>query len=280
MKMRITIAALALLHFSGQATPFSSNVINDVYHNQANGVPTARDHNDGVPDLYDAVNLLLGTNYQSNADLDNRFVANDQLFVGEGSQSVALVGLTAGNHNTLGIYTDIGVGNDKTAILPSDPHYGFKGDGSTSQPFSGVTLDINGEFGWYLEQGGPLTYSTFYSENQLNGGWDHTMTFAMPELNGQSRYLDIGGNIVEHIFTNAYLIGWEDLPFGFFEPGMLGDDDYDDMMYLVDFKPASITTPVEASEPLSAWLLASGLLGCCLQRRKRRLSAMVGLQSK
>ncbi|MDO6762574.1 hypothetical protein [Agarivorans sp. 1_MG-2023] len=278
--MRITIAALALLHFSGQATPYSSNVDNDYYHHDVNVIPTARDHNDGVPDLFDAMNMLLGTRYQSNAELDNRFVANDQLFVGEGSQSVALVGLTAGNHNTLGIYTDVGVGQEKTAILPSNPHYGFMGDGSANQPFAGVSLDIMGEFGWYLEQSGPVTYSTFYSENQLNGGWDHTMTFAIPELNGQSRYLDLGDGIIEYTFSNAYLIGWEDLPFGFFEPDMLGDDDYDDLMYLVDFKPASINKPVDVSEPLSGVLLASGLLGCCWQRSKRRILRSFALPRK
>ncbi|WP_432454206.1 MULTISPECIES: PEP-CTERM sorting domain-containing protein [unclassified Agarivorans] len=260
--MKKILISLSLLHFGAQAMPFTDHVLNDHYNGQANGIPTANDHNDGVPDLFDAANVLLGTSYTSNADLDARFVADDQVFIGQGQHNIALIGLTAGNYNTLGVYTDKGKGQDKLALLPSDPQFGFTGDGSSLNPFSGAAFDLVGEFAWYLEQGGPYNQTTYYSENQLNGGWDHMMTFAMPELNGITKFLEIGGQVLEYSFSNAFLIGWEDLPYEFQSAGVLGDDDYDDMMYLVDFKPAS-TVP----EPTSAWLMAAGLIGLGFTRR-------------
>ncbi len=266
--MKKILCSLALLHFGVQATPFSDNVLNDIYNGQPNGIPTANDHNDGVPDLFDAANLLLGTSYTSNADLDARFVAEDQVFVGQGQHNIALIGLTAGNYNTLGVYTDLGQGQNKQVLLPSDPQFGFTGDGSAANPFKGAAFDIVGEFAWYLEQGGPYNHTTFYSENQLNDGWDHMMTFAMPELNGQNTFLDIDNQVVDYQFTNAFLIGWEDLPYGYQNPGILGDDDYDDMLYLVDFRPTSL--PSSIPEPASAWLLAAGLVGLSLRRRKKQ----------
>ncbi|WP_055733451.1 hypothetical protein [Agarivorans gilvus] len=132
--MKKILCSLALLHFGVQATPFSDNVLNDIYNGQPNGIPTANDHNDGVPDLFDAANLLLGTSYTSNADLDSRFIANDQVFVGQGQHNIALIGLTAGNYNTLGVYTDLGQGQNKQVLLPSDPQFGFTGDGSAANP--------------------------------------------------------------------------------------------------------------------------------------------------
>ena len=67
---------LGTMNGTGFATPFSTSVQNDSYGiSQGVGnittVPTARDNNDGLPDINDAVNQLLGTTYMRNSAVDN-----------------------------------------------------------------------------------------------------------------------------------------------------------------------------------------------------------------
>jgi hypothetical protein len=259
LKAIVAFTALFLATTTTSATPFTNNVENDIYSGTVNGIPTANDENDGVPDLHDAVNNILGTSYLSNSDLDDRFVSADQFFTGNGSHSIALIGLTAGNSNTLGIYQ----GTTKTDVLPYTSYFGETGDGSATNPYPGSTFDVTGEFGWYLAANGPHSFDTYYSESSLNdGGWDHMMTFEIPELNGQTRFLEINQQVQEYTFGNAFLIGFEDLPYGFEQPGVLGDDDYDDMMYLVDFSPTPVSSPSMVS------IMGFALLGLVRRRKK------------
>lgn len=257
----LSVATLAMAATSALAAPFTASVTNDSYQSVVNGIPTANDHNDGSPDLYEAANVVLGTSYTTNTDLDSRFVTLDEVFVGNGKHSIALIGLTAGNQNTLGVYTDIGTAANKTAVLGPETGYGFTGDGSVANPFTGATFDITGNFAWYLESVGATT-ETYYSEAALNTpdqGLDHMMTFAMSELNGQSVFVDYGSGAMSYTFANAFMIGWEDLRL---LNGVLGDDDYDDMIYLVDFRP------VHVSESSNLALLIMGLLAMAAVRRK------------
>jgi hypothetical protein len=250
----------ALASASALASPFSVNVTNDVYSGVVNGTPTARDGNDGSPDLYGAVNQLLGTSYTANKDLDARFVQPDSVFYGTGSHSIALIGLTAGNSNTLGIYTDIGVGANKTALLGPLSGFGIPHAGTAADPYTGATFNATGAFGWYLQSNS----SYFYSESALNvadQGMDHMMTFALPELNGQTRYINSGSGAQAYTFANAFLIGWEDLHLN---NGVLGDDDYDDMIYVVDFRPINVAEPAS----LAIMGLGLGLAGFVARRRK------------
>jgi hypothetical protein len=248
-----TLAANSL-----SATPFTNNVENDLYSSVVNGIPTANDNNDGVPDLFDAVNNILGTSYLRNSDLDDRFVTTDQFFIGNGSHSIALVGLTAGNSNTLGIYQ----GKTKTDILPYSSYFGHTGDGSAANPYPGSTFNVIGKFGWYLKSNGPITFDTYYSESNLNdGGWDHMMTFDIAELHGQTRFIEINAQLQEYTFANPFLIGFEDLPY-YNQQGKLGDDDYDDMMYLVDFRPIPVSSPSMLA------IMAFALLGLVCRRNK------------
>lgn len=258
----LTIASLTLAASSAMAAPFTTNVTSDAYQSVVNGIPTANDHNDGSPDLYEAANAVLGTGYTSNSDLDSRFVWADEVFVGTGQHSIALIGLTAGNQNTLGVYTDIGTGVNKTAVLGPESGFGFTGNGSVGSPFTGATFNITGNFAWYLESVSGASTNTYYSEAALNvgdQGLDHMMTFAMNELNGQSVFVDYGMGAESYTFANAFLIGWEDLRL---LNGVLGDDDYDDMIYLVDFRP------VHVPESSNLVLLMLGLLGIAAARRK------------
>lgn len=251
------------------AVPFTADVANDVYAlaqgGAANGTPTANDSNDGAPDQFNAVNRVIATAYTHNYQLDARFVEPDYVWQSLLNPSpIVLIGLTASNSNTLGFYTDMGTGSASTPLIGPVSGFGYTGDGSISDPFTGVLSSSlpasNVPFGWYLNSSG----TNYFSESALNaGGWDHMMSFALPELAGIKYYIDDGngGTKIPVIFTkDAYLLAWEDLPYSV---GKLGDEDYDDMMYLVaKVEPVPI--------PAAAWLLGSGLIGLVAVRRRMK----------
>jgi hypothetical protein len=248
----LLILGLAVVTGLANASPFSSNVTNDVYSGVVNGIPTANGVNDGIPDIFDAINQLVGAGLANNAGADPRFVQPDDIWH-ELNGSIALIGLTAAYTNTVGVYTGLGTGTVQTPLMTSTG-FGFAGNGTTvPYPYATFSLDAPKLFGWYLYANQTTNY---YSESILNaGGWDHMMTFKLPELAGVTVNV-VGGT---HTFTkDAYLIAWEDLPFG---NGVLGDDDYDDMMFVVD-KVAPVPIPG------SILLLGSGLAGLGFFRRR------------
>ncbi len=268
---RALLLALAVSPSLAMAAPFTAAVQNDVYSGIVNGIPTPNDNNDQAPDLHDAVNAVLGTSYTRNSELDDRFVSPDELFVSnyDGAHSVTLIGLAAANSNVLGVYTDPGIGLAKTAITNPFSGYYVTGDGlSAASAFAAAEFNVTGSFGFYLDskQWDSGITKTFYSEAALNaphGGYDHMVSYALSELNGQTFWLDQGDGAYKYTFENALLIGWEDLGL---KDGKLGDEDYDDIMYLIDFR----TKPnPHVNAPGALLLLGGALAGLATMRRRR-----------
>ncbi len=259
----------SILSFSTLAAPFTASVQNDAYvvakGGVANGIATANYNNDNQPDLYYIANKLLGTSYTGNQDLDDRLLANDELFIGNGKHSVMLAGMAASNVNTLGYYTDLGVGNDRNELISNQSgFFEVSADGSFANPFNASIFEIYGQFGLYLsskhhQSGQMFDYFSEASMNVGDGGLDHMMAFSLDELNGQSYWVNDGNGLTEYQYQNALLIGWEDLSIN--DP--LYDDDYDDIMFVIDFRSASVPAPA----PLA--LFGASLLAFGALRRRR-----------
>lgn len=262
----LTVVVLLSVAVAVHAGGFSAAMTNDLYNgNIPNGVPTPQYTKGLGYDLFNAANLLNpGYGFSKNEHLDiitsdvgsyrngdMRLITQDSSFTTEegATVSVFVIGRGAANINSLGYYRKTAVTSTRiqsSPLLTGITGSGFYGNGSSESPFLRADFAAPAStLGWYIAttnwRNGQIT--TFYSEAELNAdGYDHLVTYAMPELQGVKLWFDGPQGKIEHQFTgNAYLIGFKDtLARANYDPlhpeyGVtLGDDDYNDIIILVD----------------------------------------------
>lgn len=277
-KLLILTMAVALCSGASNvfAQPFTPSMAADTYGTAKPGNTSAKTPADTVPgfDVNDAVNLLLGTTYNYNSEVDYlQWTLGDETWYDLSSNNAdatyVYISLTAGNVNGLGVYEVSDPIGTKYAIpgLQGFTGNGFQGTGTALDPFpGGLSIYTGGtEFGWFLNSDptGGAAYD-LWSDPALNSdGYDHMLTYALPDLKGNAVWISVdGGDPYEYTFHDPFLLTFEDKKLG--TNGKLGDEDYDDSIFLVD--RVHPTVP----EPATMAMLGSGIIGMLGFRRRKQ----------
>ncbi len=272
-KVLLTIGFISTLGLSQAiAAPYSATLNADVYDATPDAVTTPAAIS--PYNIYNAINTVLGTSYASNADLDPfQITTGDSLFTDVSTVSVptrySLISLSAANNNTLRVYDASNPGTLYDVFGGSVTGFGVTGDGTAANPFpTALSPFSNGTiFGFNLLSEGTAGSEWDSDPTKNIDGLDHMLTYRLSDLIGKSVYLDIlnTGNVEEYTFQDPYLVTFEDMALN---DGKIGDEDYDDGLYIVDR-----VTAVAAPEPISTTLFLTGgaAMAANFYRRRKKL---------
>jgi hypothetical protein len=220
-----------------------------------------------------------------NEQLDSQLITNDASWT-IGSANAFLIGKTAKNNNQVGVATYNGGTITALNNLFADvTGFGWSGAGTSASPY--LASSFTPPAGYTVK--GYMTSidwrdnseAYYFSDPLLNpDGKEHMVTYSMSALAGQKVWGNFEGIISEYTLSaNTFLIGFEDRIFAnygapFF--GTAGDDDYNDVLILVDMQPLSTPLnnqamgPAAVPEPATLTLVVAGFAGILLYGRRKR----------
>ncbi len=270
-KILLTIFAVMLLAAMNTAAwangPYTASLP------RVGGIPTP--HQTGtpsnhVPDVYNAINLLLGSSYGSNAAVDPlEYTGPTSVWENVGASDhggAALVGLSAANANTLEVYNTATPATKVDIFGGSFSGFGFVGDGTSTHPFPGAAVPFatGTSFGWSLNSVGHT--SNVWDSNPASN-WDHIdhlLVYHLTPLAGKTVWIQDTQTLKlkQYTYQDPYLLAWEDQQLN--HNGVYSDQDYNDMMYVVD-------RVVPVPEPMTLALFTLGLMGIAAFGLRRKM---------
>jgi hypothetical protein len=297
MKKIFTLTILAVMLAFGAkgawaqaAGPFPTDMTDGTFGPAGSVTPNTTS---GGPEIYTAINQLLGTSYTNNAQVDSlEYTGNASTWDQTSNGGYSVIGLSAWNSNTLEVYN---AATPATLINPIGTSFtgnGFTGNGTSSSPYIGSpsVFPVGTQFGFAINTVGetvlgghtvttPAGGGTWYSNPTYNSdSMDHMLVYNLSSLTGTTMYvLDPNTGLTTNItLDDPYLLTFEDLPLNNNSAG--SDADYNDLMVLVNgASPAGVVGSAPVPEPISLALFGVGLLamaGFTLRRKLPFLSIL------